>query len=242
MSESHCDNSDSQPIRKRVLDLWVKDCHITAKKACNSLKLNYGKHGKYLNNLLSEFRSNPSIGLPLKAHSLHKRVFMWENVPRNLLFDHLRSKEFHSGLGWNTISNRNGMRVFKDKLGAVHWYKGGLVRLYMKGPAMLAHVKELFCIAFSWFSIEELNKYLDVPLREEERHWVFDTGAPVTPFIINRFKQSHGLQIFVDKSHPNAVEVVETVPFWANRLQEDIDSLNKKFEAFMKSKFSPRRR
>jgi len=211
--------------------LWVKDSYITAKKACNSLNLNYGKHGKYLNNLLSEFRSNPSIGLPLKAHSLHKRVFVWENVPRNLLLDYLGAKEFHRGLGWNSISNRNGMWVFKGKLGSIHWYKGGLVRLYMKGSVMLAQVKELFCRAFWWFSIEDWNKYLDVPLLEVERHWVFDIGAPVTPFVINNFKHSHGLQIFVDKSHPNAVEVKETVPFWVKRLLRELDSLNKKFEA-----------
>ncbi|MFC1487909.1 hypothetical protein ACFLRN_09530 [Thermoproteota archaeon] len=231
MSKSHGDTSDSQPIRKRVFDLWIKDCHITAKKACNSLKLNYGEHGKYLNNLLSEFRSNPSIGLALKAHSLHKRVFVWENVPRNLLFDYLGTEEFHSGLDWNATSNRNGMLVFKGELGSVHWYKGGLVRLYMKGAVMLAQVKELFCKAFWWFSVEELNKYLDVPLREVERHWVFDIGAPVTPFTINNFMQSHGLQIFVDKSHPNAVEVEETVPFWVYRLQEAINSLTRKIEA-----------
>ena len=101
----------------------------------------------------------------------------------------------------------------------------------MKGAVMLAQVKELFCIAFWWFSFDELNKYLDVPLREVERHWVFDIGTPGTPFTINNFMQSHGFQILVDKSHPNAVEVHETVPFWASRLQETIDSLNKKFEA-----------
>ncbi|MHA1263167.1 MAG: hypothetical protein ACTSSA_13970 [Candidatus Freyarchaeota archaeon] len=85
---------------------------------------------------------------------------------------------------------------------------------------MLARAKELFCRAFSFLSDEELSRFVDVPLREESRHWVFDLGAPVPRFDIRKFERSHGIRIFADGSHPTAIEVEESTPFWLSKLEK----------------------
>lgn len=211
-------------IRQQVYKTWVENPLLKPKDVCRRLKLNHKKHGRYVTKLLSEFRTYHKFVLPLKPHLPHSRVFVWENIPRKLLRDRLGLRDDepdpYRALGWQMVANRNQMLVFRDDRGTVHWYKGGLVRLYLKGPVMLARAKELFCRAFSWFSVEEWRKYLDVPLREEKKHWVFDLGAPVPRFDIRQFERSHGIRIFADASHPTAVEVEETTPFWIDKLEQ----------------------
>ena len=194
-------------IRKNLYNLWAYNPYLTPKKACEQLQLDYKHHGNYVKKLLSEFRSYYSFGSPQEAlRCPHRRVFVWERVVGDRV-------EALKG-GWVEVANKNGMFVFRHDLGSVHWYRNGLVRLYLRGSVQLARAKELFCKAFSWFSNEEFKKYLDVPLREESKHWVFDLGAPVPRFDIRKFERSHGLRIYNDKSHTTSIEVEETSPFW----------------------------
>lgn len=218
--------SSSESIKKKVYHLWSKNPALKAKQICSTLKLNYSKHGNYVNKLLSELRSYPKFGIPLKPQSLHKRIFCWENVPRQLLLDHLSCKQEElteeklAKIGWKASSNKNGMLHFSDKRGRVHWYRNGKVLLYLGNPPIIAKAKELFCRAFSWFDGTEISKYTDVPLREKCRHWVFDVGKPIPKIDIRQFKSSHGIYVYSDNSHPNAVEVEETVPFWIDEFRE----------------------
>ena len=164
------------------------------------------------------------MGDPKKPKFPHKRTFVWEEVPRRLFYDRLGIGESGvieglNALGWERASNRNRMLIYRDDCGAVHWYKGGLVRLYLRGPVMLARAKELFCRAFSFMTPEQWCKYLDVPLREESRHWVFLVGAPLPRFDIRQFERSHGIRIFTDGSHPTALEVEDSTPFWLDKLE-----------------------
>lgn len=205
-----------ESITKQVYDLWIENPYLPAKKICYKLGLAYKKQGNYVNKLLSEFRSNHDFDSAQKALSLpHKRVFVWESIPR-VDFDLV---EF----GWVGVANRNGMFVFRGDFGSVHWYKGGKVILYLQGALQLARVKELFCRAFSWFGAEEWSRYLDVPLREEMKHWVFELGKPVPRFDIRKFERSHGIRIFADGSHPRAIEVEETQPFWIGEFRAVTD-------------------
>ena len=207
-------NSDS--LRKKVFDDWVKNPYTRALKICETHHLDYKIHGKYINRLLSEFRSYHSLGLPQKAQRLEHRVFEWGCISRGLLpgrdEDVGRRLEFW---GWKEVSNNNGMWTFKgDPRGTVHWYKEGLVRLYLKGELQLASAKELFCHAFRWFEPKELSMYLDVPLKETFRKWVFEIGSPMPKIDIRSFERSHGLHIFTDLSHRTSLHVGEATPFW----------------------------
>lgn len=222
-------------IRKKVYNSWVENPYLTPKKTCAKLRLDYKVHGNYVKKLLSEFRCYHKFGSPQKALSAHRRVFVWECVDRPEPLDEMPLVVAKAG--WRWVANRNEMWVFRHDLGSVHWYKGGLVRLYLRGNVHLARAKELFSRAFSWFTGKELSKYLDVPLREESKHWVFDVGAPMPRFDIRKFERSHGLRIFTDGSHPTALEVEETTPFWIGRLDQSMESfgnLHTKFNENLK--------
>jgi len=220
-------------IRQNVYRLWTENQCLKAQEICKKLGLHYPKHGNYINNLLSTFRSNPNFGLPLEPHELHKRIFFWENVPRHSLLEYLNCKEEDlteeslAKMGWKKSSNKNKMLHFSDKRGKVHWYTEGRVFLYLRKPSILAKAKELFSRAFNWFDGKTLSKYLDVPLREESRHWVFEVNKPVPRFDVRKFKASHGIHIYSDKSHPKAVEVEETIPFWIDELREAAQNFGK---------------
>lgn len=114
---------------------------------------------------------------------------------------------------------RNPFLIFRGDYGTVHWYKSGKVLLYLRGQVQLARVKELFSEAFSFLPDEILNRYLDLPLRTESRHMVFEIGKELPKFDIRFYEKSHGMRIFVDGSHPTSVEVSETEPFWLSSLE-----------------------
>lgn len=219
----HRDSDDTLSLRKKVYELWVENPLLTSKKICFKLKINYRKHGNVVNNYLSQFRSNYSLGRVQRDHNPHRRTFVWGDVPRSLLPKFLKAG-FVRWKGWRLVSNRNEMLVFKDDFGSVLWFKGGLVRLHLKGEVKLARAKELFCRAFSWFTSDQFSEFLDVPLREESKHWVFELGAVIPQFDIRKFERSHGLRIYTDKSHPTAIEVSESVPFWLRKFEEQIDA------------------
>jgi len=228
--------SHGDSIRQKVLKIWSENPHIKAKEVCRILNLEYTEHGPYVNNRLSEYRSHYSIGSPLE---LHRRIFEWKYVPRLLLFERLRCREEDVGpgfkaLGWEMADNRNRMLVFRHEYGSVHWFKGGKVILFLRGPASLSRAKELFCKVFSWFDPKELCKYVDAPLREESKQWVFDVGAPVPPFDIRTFKQSHGIRIYTDKSHKRAIEVEETRPFWLDEFRDTVSKFGEEIGEHMK--------
>lgn len=225
-------------IRQNVYRLWTENQSLKAREICSKLNLRYKEHGNYVNKLLSEFRSNHKFGLPLEPQELHKRIFSWENVPRQSLIEHLCCEEQDltkgklTNVGWRKSSNRNGMLSFSNLRGTVHWYKGGRVLIYLKKPLSLANAKELFSRAFNWFDGKTLSKYLDVPLREESRHWVFEVGETLPRFDVRKFKASHGIRIYSDKSHPKAVEVEETIPFWIDEFRDVAQSFGKTVNQF----------
>ncbi len=208
--------NSTKNIKEQVYEEWVKNPYTTAIKTCNICHFDYQQHGKYVNNLLSQFRSHCDLGLPQEPHRLEHRTFEWTGIDRVYDIADLMAVVVWK-VGWRVNHpNRNEMWVFRDDLGSVHWYKKGLVRLYLKGELQLAKVKELFCKAFSFMPQDRafFEKYLDVPLKEVYRKWVFDMGKPVPKFDIRTFERSHGLRIFTDLSHPTSVHVGEAQPFW----------------------------
>jgi len=210
-------------LRKRVYDVWVQNPYIQALDTCKKLGLTYVDHGQYIRNLLSQFRSYYQFGSPQKAHNFPKhRVFEWEKVPRELLPGEGELEKRLTAWGWKRVVNRNDMWSFRDPFGqgSVHWYVGGLVRLYLRGELQFAKGKELFCRAFRWFDANDLRKYLDVPLVEKYRKWTFEMGQPVPRFDIRQFERSHGLTIFSDGSDPTSIHVGESIPFWLDEQRE----------------------
>lgn len=212
-------------LRKHIYNLWVENPYTTALRVCKKLHLNYKQHGNYANKLLSEFRSYHNFGSPLKAHpSPHRRVFVWRGVRGHsdvMGPEVARVKNSGGVAGWRWVDNRNDMWVFRDDVGSIHWYCGGLVRLFLRGEVQLARAKELFCRAFlDVLGEEETMRLVGAPLREEAKEWVFELGAPLPRFDIRQFERSHGLRIYADRSHPTAIEIRETEPFWIDEFRQ----------------------
>jgi hypothetical protein len=204
-------------IKKQVYEEWVKNPYARAVKICEICHFDYKQHGNYVNFLLSQFRSYTDLGLPQEPQRLEHRTFEWDGISRELLPGLGELDRRLKFWGWKVaLGNNNDMWVFKADFGSVHWYKEGLVLLYLKGELQLAKVKTLFCKAFSFIEQDKafFEKYLDVPLREVYRKWIFDMGKPVPKFDIRTFERSHGLRIFTDLSHPQAIHVGENLPFW----------------------------
>lgn len=211
-------------LRKQLYELWIKNPYLTPKKACEQLHQPWLEKRNYIKKLLYEFRSYHNFGSPQEAHFPKRRVCEWDRIPR-IYENEDEMPLFVWRAGWRVVRNRNDMWAYKDDRGAVHWYKEGLVRLYLKGELPLARAKELFCRAFSWFTPQELRKYLDAPLKEKYRKWTFELGAPVPRFEIRTFERSHGLRIFADGSDPRAIHVGESVPFWIDEQRQATSDL-----------------
>jgi len=159
----------------------------------------------------------------------------WCSLFHCVIFSRFREVALQRGWKQPEAKQRNPFIVFRGSHGAVHWYLGGLVILYLRGSVMLAKVKELFCKAFSFLPDEMLLRYLDAPLGEEARHWVFDLGAPVPRGVDNRnFERSHGIRIRTDGSHPQALEVDETRPFWLDPLEKVTEKLSFEIDEHLK--------
>lgn len=198
-------------IKRKVYELFVKYPHIKAKEVCSILHLKYKKHGNYTNKLLSEFRSYLNLGRPLKPLKPHMRTFSWPCVPRSLW------KEKGMPKGWVEVKNRNGMWLYRDPKGSVQWFPNGRVMLYLRGPSMLSSVKLLFTWAFYFL---DWSPFLTGKLREDRKHWVFEMASILPRFDIRKFERSHGLRIFSDGSHPTAVEIEESNPYWLDKLEK----------------------
>lgn len=234
---------DSLSIRQRVFEILRRNPYYKAKYICNLIGLDYRKHGPYINKLKSDFHSYYKIGLPQKPH---RRVFVWECVPRELFrecFEKQHRKiesEQHfvaalKAYGWvqPVGEQRNPFWVYRGAHGSVHWYKSGKVILYLRGNLMLARVKELFCKAFSFLPKDMLLQYLDAPIREESRHMIFNVDGPMPRFDIRYYEKTHGLRVFTDGSHPQALEVVETTPFWIQDFGEVVQQFGGEIKAHM---------
>ena len=232
-----------ESIAQKVYSLWVKNPYITARKICEIEPFDYKKSGNYINKLLSQYRSYHRFGSPQKPHLPKHRTFEWEKISRTLVPGKAPIKKRLKLWGWEEVSNQNGMWTYKDPnaRGTVHWYKGGLVRLYLKGELQEARVKELFCRAFSWMTPKEFDKYLSGRLKEVYKKWTFELGAPTPRFDIREFERSHGIRIFTDGSDPRAIHVGESTPFWigeqrqaTSELSETISQLGVQIQEHMK--------
>jgi len=223
MPKCQVDTVDRFFLIDRVYAEYAKYPYITAKGICKAwtetrreAKNLYNNHGKTIKTYLWKIRKKrwqPKKGLPLTTPQTlpHKRVFRWEGIGRELLPEGVRGG-FVKWKGWRVVDNRNQQVVFEDVSGSVHWWpfsSGGkdVVVLYLKGALQEGRAKALFAKAFQFLSNEAFGRFLDRPLREESRHWVFKVGKRLTPFVIRQFEKDNGIIISSDSSHPGKLEV-----------------------------------
>lgn len=217
--------------RKAVFNILEQNKDLKPSQIIEILKKDFGvtnPNKQTIRNYKAEWKKGTlCYASPLRPH---RRVFEW------LVVRSKRRENKALDRGWNIVSNRNQMMVFRGDAGSVHWYPKGKVLLYLRGQAMMSKAKELFCRAF-WNVIgkNETLKSVSAPVREIGRHMVFDLGHKLPKFEIRYYEKSHGIRIFSDGTHPTAVEVAETEPFWLNRLDDMADVFSETGESFKES-------
>lgn len=186
----------------------------------------------------------------LKDQTIRNYMSAW-----NIQYSKLgKVPKFHRGLGilesgfddglwdkapnfnWQISHNRNRERL-RSKCGiSLGWHRNGTVVFRFKGFRPQGHLLTAFIqsfldvvIASGLNEIEAIN-YLQALFKEYYRtisfHSTIETGQILPKTKINDFKKSHGIIIKLgDGSHPTAVEIEQTEPFWFNKIEEIIDNL-----------------
>lgn len=122
---------------------------------------------------------------------------------------------------WYVVPNRNNMREFHNEFISVRVFpKSGTVRILpgqdMDFATLQRHVKIALLKGGLPEDVADLKARLLIP---GEKHRTFRIG-PVTPFKIDFYKESLGLEIGADGSHPEHIETRESWPSWPKPLIE----------------------
>jgi hypothetical protein len=227
MVMSYGKNGNSESIRQRVFALLDENPYLTAKAICEKMKLHYRQHGNYINKLKSKWKSYRQEQRGSDCSSIHC-WHGWCRVPDYV--DRTQALE----VGWKHTKAKNRFLLWKEKRGRMQWFETGRVNLYVKSPVNLGKIKQLVCNGFGFtgliFDDRVLQKVLDT-IHVTGEHYVFETGRTLPKKTINHFNKSRGLTIKIgDKSHPKAVEVISSVPDWAEKFDLFVDRLSDFFD------------
>ncbi|MBN1245546.1 hypothetical protein JXA31_08130 [Candidatus Bathyarchaeota archaeon] len=227
MVESCGKNGNIESIRQRVFALLDENPCLTAKSICEKLKLPYYQNRNYMYKTKSEWKSYRQKQRGSNCSSIHSWRG-WCRVPDYV--DRILALE----LGWKRTKAKNRWLLWKEKRGRMEWFETGRVNLHVTSPVNLGKIKQLVCNGFGFtgliFDDKVLQKVLDT-IHVTGEHYVFETGRPLPKKTINNFKKSRGLTIKIgDKSHPKAVEVISSVPDWAEKFDRFVDRLSDFFD------------
>jgi len=115
---------------------------------------------------------------------------------------------------WYVAPNRNRIMIFKNDAVQVRVWQNGTCRVLPRRPLNFESLKGVVQTAFFLAGLD-LTVCQDITgkLEPQTRHRVFKVGT-VTPFKIDFYKDSLGITIKADGSHPEHIEVPEDWPTW----------------------------
>jgi hypothetical protein len=208
----------------------------TARECCRMLGLDYSKYGgrarkiKYdiTRWMQSTVPATDSHGQLLKSlTSVHRREFGFkEPVPASYVAV-LEEKALAGRVqgAWYRSPNRNRQLEYSDDRVSVRVYpKSGTCRVLprqgMTFENVRIHVSDAFARVLPASAVLS-NSFQEMinGLQVARRHRTFHIG-PVTPFKVNFYRSSLGLDILADGSHPEHLEVRENWPAWIAPLLE----------------------
>lgn len=134
---------------------------------------------------------------------------------------------------WYVIPNRNRMMELHNKFITIRVFpKSGTIRI-LPGLAMpLGHLKVHVenALYFGGLSLEEISE-VSKQLIPVSRHRIFNVGK-IDPFKIKFYKDSLGLIISADGSHPRHLETEESYPSWIKDLFDNNLEISKALKEF----------
>lgn len=224
-------NARNNPEASASIKQYFTRCpNSTARECCKVVGLNYEEYGgrarKIKYDITRWMRStvpvtDPHGQLPKSLTSVHRFEFGFEEpVPAGYVAV-LEEKALAGRVegAWYRSPNRNRQLEYFDKHVSVRVYpRSRTCRIHPRRSMMFdevrVHVEDAFAKvltarALLGDSFQEMMKGLQVA----RRHRTFHIG-PVTPFKVDFYRPSLGLDILADGSHPEHLEVRENWPAW----------------------------
>jgi hypothetical protein len=230
--------SSQHPINLTSLFLTVlsKDYDISAKNACFQLGLPYNRQNAQLfYKVRSRYRTKILTGSPSTPsspvyHCLRFKSYLCGDDIARITRNCSDAKSFSR---WYRTSNRNGECAYKnDLILAFLWPSTGLFHANFKGDFTEKEARKKAADSFEAGGIsKDRADKLANSLELDREHRVYTVG-PVTPFEITDFRNSLGLRIYADKSHPRAIEVDSFWPTWTRIIITTIEKFSEQIGMF----------
>lgn len=217
-------------VTQRIKDFFWKHPESNAKACCEFLKIDYDKYKRMCYSWKSKTKAilaGKVQGRVLKVPS-HRVEWRTEKplgvgYVQSLLIEALRrqpgKKDPKPFDEWYMIPNRNRQLQFTNDFVSIRVFiRSGTCRIIPRAPMDFESLKIHIQNAFFKAGLD-LRKCEDLSgkIEPHDRHRMFRIG-PVTPFKIDYYKDSLGLTLLADGSHPLHIEGIEHWPSWVKPL------------------------
>jgi|GEM_PF-6066875 len=217
-------------VTKRIKKYFWDNPNSNAPACCRELKLNYKKYRGMCYKWKSKTKAILAGKVQGRVHKVPSHRLEWRTEKplgvgyvQSLLVEALRRtpgrddpKPFDE---WYVIPNRNRQLQFTNDFVSIRVFiRSGTCRILPRAPmdfeSLKIHVQNAFFKAGL-----DLRKCEDLSgkLEPHDRHRMFRIG-PVTPFKVDFYKNSLGLTLKADGSHPLHIEGIEGWPSWIKPL------------------------
>ncbi len=223
------------PVRKRGVTQRIKDYFwnhpkSNAKACCRFLKIDWNKYKQMCYNWKSKTNAILAGKVQGRVHKVPSHRLEWRTEKplgvgyvQSLMVEALRRTPGRDDPKpvdeWYVIPNRNRQLQFTNDFVSIRVFiRSGTCRILPRAPmdfeSLKIHVQNAFFKAGL-----DLRKCEDVSekLEPHHRHRMFRIG-PVTPFTVDFYKDSLGLTLKADGSHPLHIEGIEGWPSWIKPL------------------------
>jgi len=237
---SYYDTSNTDSIRKRVLEKLKKNPLLMPLEICKLLDLNYTTHGRYVTGIKSRWKSHYQNEKGLISSIHHWTAYTFLYIEGKSRFRH--GKDIIKAAlakNWIQTKAKNRWLLWKDPIGRLMWFETGRINLHVKKPGNIGRAFQLFCNAFSFtglLSDFELEKCLE-NIRFKGAHYVIETGERLPKLKVELFHRSNGVVVKAgDKSHPTSYELEITYPGWGERNELLFNNLMQLLKGLLPSK------
>lgn len=230
---------------KKIKEYFLKYPNSVAKECCRVLKLNYDKYGERARKIKYDLNKWKQSIAPVtlqdgqvhKPHSSHRLEYCFKDPAPKTYVDIIEKKALPARIEsrWYRSSNRNRQLEYFDEHISIRVYPKSrtcriLPRRIMTFDEIRARVEDGFArVLPARVLLGESFLHMIDGLQVAHRHRVFNVGL-ITPFRNRFYRDSLGLNILADRSHPGYLEIHENWPTWIPTLLESHRSQSKVIE------------
>jgi hypothetical protein len=219
-----------------IKEYFTKYPNSAPRECCRQLGLDYRRYNGRVRKIKHDLKIWRQPIAPVTNHEgrpleplvgVHRQEYHFAKpVPENfVLILEEKAQPYRVEKAWYRSPNRNRQLEYFDDCVSIRVYPKSrtcriLPRRNMLFDELRVKVEDGFAKVLSARDlISETFDHMINGLQVARRHRTFHVG-PVTPFGIGFYRESHGLDILADRSHPEHLEVHESWPTWLSPLLE----------------------